>query len=102
MKRATMVATAAAMILGSAIVGCTPKPAAVYAIDRSALPPGAKALLGPDAQITSVHQAVYAKGGKDYIIDYKQDGIPKQVKYADYHQSQPTFVFERFDFPETR
>lgn len=100
MKRATMIL--AATVLGSALLGCNPKPAAVYTIDRSALPPGAKALLSPDAQITSVHQAVYAKGGKDYIIDYKIDGIPKQVKYADYHQSQPTYVFEKFDWPETR
>jgi hypothetical protein len=83
-------------------VGCNPKPVAYYKVESSALPPAAKALLSPEAEIVDVHQAVYAKGGKDYVIDYKIDGVQKQVKYADYHQSQPTYVFERFDSPETR
>lgn len=83
-------------------VGCNPKPVAIYKIQQSALPPAAKSLLSPEAEILDVHQAVYDKGGKDYIIDYKIDGSVKQVKYADYHQSQPTYVFENLNAPETR
>lgn len=92
----------AGITVGLLLIGCTPRPAAIYKVQQSALPPGAKALLSPEAQIVDVHQAIYAKGGKDYIIDYKIDGVFKQVKYADYHQSQPTYVFEKFEFPETR
>ena len=83
-------------------VGCTPRPAASYKIQQSQLPPAAKALLSPEAEIVDVHENVYAKGSQDYVIDYKIDGVFKQVKYGDYHQSQPTYVFEKFEFPETR
>ncbi|RYZ64957.1 MAG: hypothetical protein EOP08_07950 [Proteobacteria bacterium] len=83
-------------------VGCNPKPVAIYKIQQSELPPAAKALLSSEAEIVDVHQAVYDKGGKDYIIDYKIDGNTKQVKYADYHQTQPTYVFEKFNSVETR
>ena len=94
----------AGITLGLILVGfgCNPKPKAIYQVDSSALPPAAKALLSPEAEILGVQRAVYAKGGTDYIIDYKIDGDVKQVKYADYHQSQPTYVFERFESPETR
>lgn len=83
-------------------VGCNPKPAAIYKVEQSALPPAAKALLSPEAEIVDVHLAQYAKGNKDYVIDYKIDGVQKQVTYGDYHESQPTYVFESFDAPETR
>ena len=77
-------------------IGCNPKPTAVYRVENSALPPAAKALLSPEAEVVNVREAVYDKGNKDYIIDYKIDGATKQVTYADYQQSQPTYVFERF------
>ena len=93
-----------AAVVGSglmAAVGCNPKPAAVYRVDQSTLPQAAKALLSPDAKITQVHLAQYPKGAQDYVIDYELDGSHKQIKYGDYHQSQPTGVFEKFAWPET-
>ena len=91
----------AGLLLAS--LGCTPRPVAIYRIQNSELPPAAKSLVSPDARVTQVRQAVYAKGEIDYWIDYvTAEGSAKQIKYADYHQSQPTYVFERFDVPELR
>lgn len=93
-----------AAMVGSGLlasVGCTPKPAAVYRVDQSTLPQAARALISPQATITEVHLAQYAKGGQDYVIDYELDGSHKQIKYGDYHQTQPSGVFEKFAWPET-
>ena len=93
MKNAIVVA--AVIGLGALAMGCNPSPRSVTRVQPSALPPAAKALLSPEAQITGVSKAVYDKGDVDYIIDYTVDGVAKQQIYGDYHQTKPTGVFEK-------
>ena len=103
MKNAIVWATATlgSGLVAAATVGCNPAPYAVYEIKESELPPAAKQLVAPDSKITSIHEAIYAKGNQDYIIDYvSPDGSAKRIAYGDYHQSQPTGVFEKFAVPD--
>jgi hypothetical protein len=92
MKNAIVLATVIG--LGALAAGCNVQPRSVVSVQPSALPPAAKALLAPEAQITGVQLATYDKGGKDYIIDYTINGVAKQTIYGDYHQTKPTGVFE--------
>ena len=74
--------------------GCSATPQKVERVDASVLPADAKALLSPDAEITSVDREVYAKGTTMYNIHYTLDGQRKTIRWNDKRDTTPTGVFE--------
>lgn len=91
-----MTATLASSTLIALLAGCTPGPNAVTSSSVAALPPAAKAVLSSDAQIVDVKKATYDKGGTDYLITYRLNNELNQILYADYHETTPTYVFEKY------